>query len=327
MLESAWGAVIVHSQHHVERVMESVASRSAAARSSLAASWRRSVERHRLDPGETRGKDRLASAALRDRQARLERLLRISGPRLDQLFGLVGLSGCGVLLTDVDGIVLDRRCNASDVSVFDTWGLRLGADWSEAREGTNGIGTCLAERAQVTIHRDEHFFARNIAMSCMDAPIFGPDGSLLAALDVSSARADQTVSYNRLIAAMVGQTARTIEADCFRSAYPAARIVVAADDGADAAMLLAVDADDLVIGATRGARRAFGLPASGALSPRPASDLLGCDDAAPGLVAAERAALVQALARSNGNVAGAARALGIGRATLYRRMKRVGLGD
>ncbi|MCJ2179250.1 helix-turn-helix domain-containing protein, partial [Novosphingobium album (ex Hu et al. 2023)] len=39
----------------------------------------------------------------------------------------------------------------------------------------------------------------------------------------------------------------------------------------------------------------------------------------------ERAVLRQALARSNGNVAAAARLLGIGRATMYRRMERAGM--
>jgi len=302
-------------------------SGSAAARSLLAASWRRSVERHGLDPAEMRIENRLEDAALRDRRAKLERFLLVSGPKLDQLFALVGNSGCGVLLTDEDGIVLDQRCAEADATAFENWGLSLGADWSEAREGTNGIGTCLAERRQITIHRDEHFFAHNIGMSCMDAPIFGADGRILAALDVSSARADQTANYNRLIAAMVAQTAKAIEADYFRASFPGARIVIAAGEDADASLLVAVDADDLVVGATRGARKAFGLELSGDLKPRPAADLFGRDDGPTGFEKAERAAVIRALARSEGNVTEAARALGVGRATLYRRMKRLGIGE
>ena len=38
-------------------------------------------------------------------------------------------------------------------------------------------------------------------------------------------------------------------------------------------------------------------------------------------------AVVRALARADGNVSEAARALGVGRATLYRRMKRLGIGE
>jgi transcriptional regulator of acetoin/glycerol metabolism len=312
---------------HIDKVMSAVKSGSAAARSVLAASWLRSVERHGLDPAGTPEMDRVDGAELRERQGRLDRFLLVAQPRLDQLFGLVGNSGCGVLLTDEDGVVLDMRSTDGDKATFKDWGLSLGADWSEAAEGTNGIGTCLTEKRQVTIHRNEHFFARNIEMSCMDAPIFGPDGRLLAALDVSSARADQTEAYNRLIAATVEQTARAIEADYFRASFLKARIVMAGDGGTNSASLLAVDADDLVIGATRDARKAFGLEASGTLKPRPATDLFGRETGLSGFEGAERAAVVRALARANGNVSEAARALGVGRATMYRRMKRLGLGE
>ncbi|MCR8547562.1 GAF domain-containing protein [Salipiger sp. P9] len=285
------------------------------------------MQHHGLDPAERRASERLDRKALDEARGVHERFMLVAGPKLDQLFGLVGSSGCGVLLTDSDGLVLDQRCGDADAAVFRDWGLWPGADWSEAREGTNGIGTCLAEQRRVTIHRDDHFFARNIGMSCMDAPIFGPDGAIVGALDVSSARADQTEGFNRLIAATVAQTARAIEADFFRASFPEARIVVGDGDEADASVLVAVDRDDLVIGATRGARRAFHLEAKGALKPRPASDLFGRDEGPSGFEKAERAAVVRALTRADGNVSQAARALGIGRATLYRRMKRLGLGE
>jgi transcriptional regulator of acetoin/glycerol metabolism len=92
-------------------------------------------------------------------------------------------------------------------------------------------------------------------------------------------------------------------------------------------MLLAVNSDDIVVGATRGARKAFGLRTSGPIAPLPASDILGREDGPSGFEKAERAAVVRALTRAAGNVSEAARALGIGRATLYRRMKRLGIGE
>ncbi|WCR05104.1 sigma-54-dependent Fis family transcriptional regulator [Paracoccus saliphilus] len=284
--------------------------------------------KHGLDPGDRRRPERLSQPELATRREAMERFLHVAAPQLDQLYNLVCLSGCNVLLTDSEGVVLDQRMSEADAAQFRDWGLWQGADWSEAVQGTNGIGTCLVEGRQVTIHRDEHFHTRNIGMSCMDAPIWGPDGRLLAALDVSSARADQTERYNRLISAQIMQTAKAIEAVFFRASFPDARIVVASDEeGGDAAMLLAVDKDDLAVGATRAARRALGLEREGAIRPRPAADLLGREDEMSGFDKAERAAVARALARAGGNVSAAARALGIGRATMYRRMARLGLGE
>ncbi len=320
-------SLIAFMKDHVETVFRTVESGSAPAVSRIAASWRRSIDQHGLHPGEQRAPDRLDEATLRRRRDDVGAFLQIAAPKLDQLFGLVGQSGCTVVLTDADGVILDQRCTAADQDVFEDWGLAQGADWSEAAVGTNGVGTCIAEERNVIVHRDEHFLAQNAAMSCMDAPIYGPDGHIAGALDVSSARFDQTQAFNRLIAAMVAQTARQIEVDTFRAAYKSSRIVFADKDPTDTAMLLAVDTDDIVVGATRGARKAFGLGAAGPISPIPASDLLGRGDGPTGFEKAERAAVMRALARANGNVSEAARALGVGRATLYRRMKRLGISD
>ena len=311
---------------HADHVAEQSQSKSAT--SALAASWRRSLLKHGLDPAQGPRPARLSDHELMARREAMAPFLHVATPQLDQLYNLVCLSGCNVLLTDATGVVLDQRVSDADAGQFRQWGLCAGEDWSEAAQGTNGIGTCLVEGRQVTIHRDEHFHTRNTGMSCMDAPIWGPDGALLAALDISSARADQTERFNRLIAAQVAQTARAIETMFFRASFPAARIVDAATDpGQDAAVLLAVDKDDLAVGATRAARRALGLEREGALRPRPAADLLGRDDDLRGFDRAERAAVARALARAGGNVSAAARALGVGRATLYRRMTRLGLSE
>ena len=309
-------------QNHVDRVLETLSSGSAAARSRLAASWQRSARNHGLDPANTRGRDGLVHEDLAERKERAGAFLKVANPLVDNLFRMISHSGCGVLLTDADGIILEQRCAAADTDAFADWGLAAGRDWSEAAEGTNGIGTCLVEQRAVTIHRGDHFMARNIGMSCIDAPIFGPEGDLIGALDVSSARADQTEAYNRLMGAMVLQTAQTIETEVFRQTYVGKRIIVTEGDGA---ALLAVDGDDIVVGATKAARRALGLVSSGTLAPRPAVDLIGRDGDGAGLDRAEKAALARALARADGNVTAAARALGIGRATIYRLMKRHGL--
>ena len=69
----------------------------------------------------------------------------------------------------------------------------LGAVWSERHGGTNGMGTCLFERAPVIIHRDQHFLTRNTGLTCCAAPVFDHRGELVAVLDASgeSDRAQQ----------------------------------------------------------------------------------------------------------------------------------------
>lgn len=315
-----------HDMRHEDRVAS--ASQSPGAVSRLAASWRRSIVKHGLDPARADARQRLSDAELALRQEEMGKFLSVAAPQLDQLFQLVCPTGRNVLLTDAQGLVLEQRVSAGDAAAFQEWGLCRGVNWSEEIEGTNGVGTCLIEERQVVIHRDDHFFARNIGVSCIDAPIWGPDGRIIAALDVSNARSDHSEQWNALISAQVAQTARMIEAAFFRASFPDARIIVAPHQAAgESVLLLAVDQDDLTIGANRAARRAFGLEKEGKLRPRPTGDILGRDSESPDLERAERATLIGALARAEGNVSAAARALGIGRATLYRRMSRLGIAE
>lgn len=163
-----------HADTVLETVLETVQSRSGAASSRLAASWRRSLIKHGLDPAHSAAPERMTASALSERHARLEPLMMVVAPRMDQLYGLVGNSGCSVMLTDADGVVLDQRCSDADAPLFQQWGLWSGAIWSEEAEGTNGIGTCLAEIRQVIIHRDEHFLSRNTAMRSLARSILVP---------------------------------------------------------------------------------------------------------------------------------------------------------
>ncbi len=312
------------SLQHADKVRQTVESREAL--SPLAASWRRSLNYHGLTPDHQAPPERVDDQQLHHAREECGELLSVARPSLDRLFGAVGSSGCCVLLTDKTGLVLDRRGMASDDQTFNQWGLWTGAVWSEAIEGTNGIGTCLTEKRAVTIHRDQHFHSRNTAMSCIDAPIFDHEGQLMAALDVSSCRADQTEGVVSLIQTAVADAARRIESDHFRAAFPHARILMGEGHGPEGAVLLAVDSHDLLVGATRAARAAFNLTEDSFGVPRPATDVLTGQRQKGDLKEAERAELQRALARTGGNVSEAARDLGIGRATLYRRMKRLGLG-
>jgi transcriptional regulator of acetoin/glycerol metabolism len=313
---------------HVDRVLAAVADPRAAAVSSVAASWARSVRLYGLDPADARGPQTATGLELSAARVRLEPVLRHAGPVLDRLFQAVGGSGGCVLLTDATGIPVERRGAPGDDADFRRMGLWTGAVWSEQAGGTNGIGTCLAEGRALTIHKDQHFHARNIALSCTVAPIHDAQGRVLAALDVSSCRADLSEGLVGLIAAAVSEAARRLEARLFQDAFAGARIVLVPDAGSSAPALLAVDGDDLVIGATRAARQMLALQASSVNGTVTAGSLLGSGPARSGpgaLEEAERAALHRALSEARGNVSLAARTLNISRATLHRKMTRFGL--
>ena len=306
---------------HVNRIHAALDT-SEAARSALVASWRRSSSLHLLDPAERNSPRRVTDGELRIARQGLERLIYAAQPSLDRLYLAIGGVGCCVVLADRNGVSVDRRGAVHDDDTFRELGLWTGSVWSEESEGTNGIGTCLVEQRAVSIHRNQHFFARNTALSCVSAPIYDHEGNLAAALDISSCTADVTENFINLIGLAVRETARRIEADNFRLAFPAARIQLPPAAEAHPGALVAIDADDMIVGATRQARLVHGI-SDGALERRQlVADMLGTEPPAEDLNEAERAALHRALARCDGNVSAAAQMLGISRATLYRKLAR-----
>ena len=305
---------------HVSRIEAAIAA-GMAVKSAIAASWARSAQLYRLDPSSRRAESRITEAELSLARERMGALLPAAAPHLDRLFQMVGGLGACIVLADPQGVAVDRRGAAADDRDFAGAGLWTGTVWAEANVGTNGIGTCLAEGRAVTIHRDQHFLARNIGLSCSSAPVHGPDGRLAAVIDVSTARSDVADAVAGLIGGTVAEVARKVEADLFHLEFPRTRILLVPGLDRGLGALLAVDADDLVIGATRAARQHFGLVGNLAETPRLVTDLLGLEGN-DSLDEAERAVLTRALVRSEGNVSAAARALGLSRATMHRKLDR-----
>jgi len=315
-----------HYDHHARQVHRAIEAGGAAS-SALVASWRRSSLLHRLDPTEIRTPDRLSESEFGVARQRIEPLLRAAQASLDRLYLAVGGVGCCVLLADRDGVPVERRGFAGDDGQFRDSGLWTGVCWSEERTGTNGIGTCLVEQRVLTIHRSQHFLSRNTLLSCTTAPVFDHEGNIAGALDVSSCRADMTEDLVGLVTMAVTEAARRIEAENFRLSFPDARIVVAPTPDWSPCALLAIDRDDLVVGATRSARHALRMMGRDPARPIPAADVLGGTPAARDeFREAERAIVERAMLRAQGNVSAAARHLGVSRATLHRKLSRLGVG-
>ncbi|KPF45523.1 GAF domain-containing protein [Rhizobium sp. AAP43] len=311
---------------HTERVYSTTQNKAAAVTSPVAASWSRCVNLYNLQPEEARKPYQVDETVFREARERMERLIGSSAEEVDRLYQTIGRSGCCIVLADTDGIVVDRRGAAGDDVEFRALGLWQQNVWSEASVGTNGIGTALADERSVVIHRDQHFMSANIGLSCVTAPIRDHLGQVAAALDVSTCRNDVSEMTLAILSQAVRDAAMRVESNLFRQAFNGARIVVVPQANSMSA-LIAVDSDDLILGATRAARQALKLDDGTIAQGVPAADVLRetRGSVISDLEDAERAALRRALSRAQGNVSLAAQTLGISRATLHRKIKRLNL--
>jgi transcriptional regulator of acetoin/glycerol metabolism/AraC-like DNA-binding protein len=220
----------------------------------LSISWQRSAK-HGVDPIDSNAPRVLTPYELKDFREPLGHLILSAQEEIDRLFKVVREAGYTVLFCDTAGVAVEHRGEDSEASRFEHWGTWLGGVWSEEIEGTNGIGTCIAEERPVTVHRSQHFRSRHMSLSCSGAPIFGVDGSLLAVLDVSAIDPGRSEQAHALTGALTVNSARAIEERFFREHFYREWIVAVApaDEGLPG-MLLAVDGDQRVVGANRVAR-------------------------------------------------------------------------
>jgi transcriptional regulator of acetoin/glycerol metabolism len=177
----------------------------------IGASWRRCMIDYALDPVGRQEPFVLDEHTLEEYRSRHEYLIQVASAEIDWLYDHIAMSGCALLLTDAGGIVLYEKADPSILETLRAAGLQLGADWSELRQGTNGMGTCIAENRPVIVHRGEHFSASHIGLSCTAVPIRDPDGSLVAVLDASTLNAQGTRETQAHVMALVHLSANLIE--------------------------------------------------------------------------------------------------------------------
>jgi transcriptional regulator of acetoin/glycerol metabolism len=156
-------------------------------------SWLRCLTQYHLDPQSQREPYVLPRDERLARKERNLELVSFADAEMAHLYHQLAGSGYSIILTDRDGVLLDYYGDLSFRNAAFRTGLVLGAVWSEEHGGTNGMGTCLFERAPLIVHRDQHFFSRNTGLTCCAAPIFDHSGDLVAVLDASgeSDRAQQ----------------------------------------------------------------------------------------------------------------------------------------
>lgn len=321
-------------------------------------SWRRCLASGQR-PEQRLGFDMIAAQA-RQRVIDASRpLVRAARPVLDRLSRALASTRYFAVLTDRDGIVIDAHGPIDRSDRRADLITRIGVDLSERSVGTTAIGAALAELQPVWLHRGEHFFNDTSVYSCAGAPLFGPTGRCVGMLDLTGIDAAERPELKHLVAqsARSIENALTLAVPhklLLRLNWPG-RSLGGDDDG-----LVCLDADGWVAGSNHPARQMvpqLGLPGTPAhcseLFAQPWEQLFdlahhGAYHAPvevplwsglrlhalaqlPGQPAgsvaprvplrdAEIAMIRTAVAEARGNVIQAAKALGISRATIYRKL-------
>jgi transcriptional regulator of acetoin/glycerol metabolism len=200
------------ARHHADRVQAIVAGQAPMEDAAdVWTSWNRCLSQHRIDPASKGLAHVLTSAELKDHREPIERMIQAAADELDRLHSIVKEGHYVVLLCDWSGVAVDDRVNAADSDDFKSWGFYPGGLWSEEMEGTNAIGTSIAEARAITVHGRQHFRTQYTSMSCSCAPIVDLDGRVIAVVNVTCL--DPTISErsHALTRPLVSATARAIE--------------------------------------------------------------------------------------------------------------------
>lgn len=209
----------VRAEPHADWVFRVAGGKAAAKAADLLpavdVSWRRCLNQFNLDPARSYQPVVLDSARLKELHHEHAELVRIAQVEMGALYQRLASSGYALLLADNSGFILGERVDPATQRDFSHAGLIIGAEWSEQRQGTNGIGTCVTEQRPITIHRDDHFRSRNIGLSCSAAPICDSFGNIIAVLDASSLNAHGTRESQSQTVALVSASARLIEKSLF----------------------------------------------------------------------------------------------------------------
>ncbi|MGN6316465.1 sigma-54-dependent Fis family transcriptional regulator [Trinickia sp.] len=120
-----------------------------------------------------------------------------------------------VVLTDAQGLILHSIGDDDFLARAEKVALRPGAQWSEERQGTNAIGTALAERSATVVHGDQHFLEANRFLTCSSVPIFDPYGDVIGVLDVTG----DYRSYHQHTMALAKMSVQMIENHLFSSTF------------------------------------------------------------------------------------------------------------
>ncbi len=174
-------------------------------------SWERCLTKHNLTPSTVSKPILLSDKALRDYVEPLDDFLFYAQSGMRKLFKMLSAVGYVLLLCDANGVTIDCLGDPKDERENREAGLCPGSVWLESLAGTCGVGTCIEDRRAVTVHREDHFSAPFIGLSCSAAPLYFPDGTLLGALDASLLYPPESRDSQAVALLLLNSHARLIE--------------------------------------------------------------------------------------------------------------------
>ncbi|GAB2898168.1 sigma-54-dependent Fis family transcriptional regulator [Paraburkholderia jirisanensis] len=208
---------------HVRDVLNTVHNQSATrpTSDSVAQSWTRCLNEFGLDPGRFIMPPVLTQHELTERREAASDLIACSKLEMTTLYQQLADPDLAVVLTDADGVIVHQVSSVPFGEAVAADGLRVGSVWSERTAGTNGMGTCLAERECLAVYQHEHFYPRYTSLTCSAAPIFDDRGTVAGVLDVTSR--SRLLQQHSLV--LVGMSRQMIENRLIDSRYRRANMI------------------------------------------------------------------------------------------------------
>lgn len=161
-------------------------------------SWRRCLDLG-LEPRQHIAFDAVSSSAAHHALEANQPLLRAAAPVIQSLSRAMAHTRYFAILTDARGLVIDVNGPVDRHDPHAASIARIGVDLSERAVGTTAIGTTLTDLQPVWLHRGEHFFDDTSVYSCAGAPIWGPHGQCVGMLDLTGVNVIEQPALKHLV--------------------------------------------------------------------------------------------------------------------------------
>jgi transcriptional regulator of acetoin/glycerol metabolism len=216
-------SLLADSTLHVREVLNVVNHQLATRPTSepVAQSWARCMNEFQLDPSRFVTPPVLTDYELSSRRDAMGDLIACSKLEMTTLYQQLADPELAVVLVDAGGMIVHQVSSVPFAEAVAADGFRVGALWSEREAGTNGMGTCLAERDCIAVCQHEHFYPRYTSLTCSAAPIFDDRGEIAAVLDVTSR--SKLLQQHSLV--LVGMSRQMIENRLLDARYRHANMI------------------------------------------------------------------------------------------------------